>query len=184
MTKHSRPADAWNPWRTYIDAREEARRRGARKVGTERLTSGCSGNQSRRRPSDATYRQPATRSTRWITMRSPQSASALRSTHHRYRSTSRSNFRRRRRLSRPLGPFANDTRSQESAREIVQRDTPWPPDRPATGAPNRPRARTARSRRRVVAALDVDRAAARQRLGVGPPQRRQTGTEQRRGKSR
>ena len=40
MSKHSKPADAdhpWNPWSTYIDAREEARRRGDRKVGTEHL---------------------------------------------------------------------------------------------------------------------------------------------------
>lgn len=37
MTEHSKPADAWNPWSTYIDAREEARRRGDRKVGTEHL---------------------------------------------------------------------------------------------------------------------------------------------------
>jgi ATP-dependent Clp protease ATP-binding subunit ClpA len=37
MTKHSKPADAWNPWSTYNDAREEARRRGDRKVGTEHL---------------------------------------------------------------------------------------------------------------------------------------------------
>jgi hypothetical protein len=38
MTKRSKPADAyhpWNPWSTYIDAREEARRRGDRKAGTE-----------------------------------------------------------------------------------------------------------------------------------------------------
>ncbi|HEX3933023.1 MAG TPA: Clp protease N-terminal domain-containing protein [Nocardioides sp.] len=40
MTKHSQPADAWNPWSTYIDAREEARRRGDRKVGTEHLILG------------------------------------------------------------------------------------------------------------------------------------------------
>ncbi len=37
MTKHLNPTDAWNPWSTYIDAREEARRRGDRKVGTEHL---------------------------------------------------------------------------------------------------------------------------------------------------
>ena len=37
MTKHSKPADAYHPWSTYIDAREEARRRGDRKVGTEHL---------------------------------------------------------------------------------------------------------------------------------------------------
>jgi ATP-dependent Clp protease ATP-binding subunit ClpA len=37
MTKHSKPADAYNPWRVYIEAREEARRRGDRKVGTEHL---------------------------------------------------------------------------------------------------------------------------------------------------
>ncbi|MHB1833596.1 MAG: Clp protease N-terminal domain-containing protein, partial [Solirubrobacteraceae bacterium] len=40
MTKHSRPAGASNPWSTYIDAREEARRRGDRKVGTEHLILG------------------------------------------------------------------------------------------------------------------------------------------------
>ncbi len=40
MTKHSKPADAYNPWRVYIDAREEARRRGDRKVGTEHLILG------------------------------------------------------------------------------------------------------------------------------------------------
>jgi hypothetical protein len=37
MTKPSKPADAYHPWSTYIDAREEARRRGDRKVGTEHL---------------------------------------------------------------------------------------------------------------------------------------------------
>jgi hypothetical protein len=37
MTKRSKPADAYHPWSTYIDAREEARRRGDRKVGTEHL---------------------------------------------------------------------------------------------------------------------------------------------------
>jgi hypothetical protein len=40
MTKHSKPADAYNPWSLYIDAREEARRRGDRKVGTEHLILG------------------------------------------------------------------------------------------------------------------------------------------------
>jgi hypothetical protein len=40
MTKHSKPADAYHPWSRYIDAREEARRRGDRKVGTEHLTLG------------------------------------------------------------------------------------------------------------------------------------------------
>jgi hypothetical protein len=40
MTKHPKPADAYHPWRTYIDAREEARRRGDRKVGTEHLILG------------------------------------------------------------------------------------------------------------------------------------------------
>jgi ATP-dependent Clp protease ATP-binding subunit ClpA len=34
------PADTYNPWRTYVDAREEARRRGDRKVGTEHLLLG------------------------------------------------------------------------------------------------------------------------------------------------
>lgn len=40
MTKHAKPSDAWHPWSTYIDAREEARRRGDRKVGTEHLILG------------------------------------------------------------------------------------------------------------------------------------------------
>lgn len=40
MTRHSKPADAYHPWSTYIDAREEARRRGDRKVGTEHLILG------------------------------------------------------------------------------------------------------------------------------------------------
>ena len=40
MTKHSKPPDAYHPWSTYIDAREEARRRGDRKVGTEHLVLG------------------------------------------------------------------------------------------------------------------------------------------------
>ena len=40
MTKHSKPADWYLPWSTYIDAREEARRRGDRKVGTEHLILG------------------------------------------------------------------------------------------------------------------------------------------------
>lgn len=40
MTKRSKSADAWNPWSTYVDARGEARRRGDRKVGTEHLILG------------------------------------------------------------------------------------------------------------------------------------------------
>jgi hypothetical protein len=34
---HRPPADTYHPWTTYLDAREEARRRGDRKVGTEHL---------------------------------------------------------------------------------------------------------------------------------------------------
>ena len=37
MTTHSTPAHWYLPWSTYIDAREEARRRGDRRVGTEHL---------------------------------------------------------------------------------------------------------------------------------------------------
>ena len=40
MTKPPKPADAYHPWGTYIDAREEARRRGDRRVGTEHLVLG------------------------------------------------------------------------------------------------------------------------------------------------
>jgi hypothetical protein len=40
MTKQSKPADTYHPWRTYIDAREEAWRRGDRRVGTEHLVLG------------------------------------------------------------------------------------------------------------------------------------------------
>jgi hypothetical protein len=51
--------------------------------------------------------------------------------------------------SRLAGPFASDTRSQDSARGNVERETPWSPRPHATRAPNRPRARPARSRRRA-----------------------------------
>jgi len=37
MTKQSQPTDWYLAWNEYIDAREEARRRGDRKVGTEHL---------------------------------------------------------------------------------------------------------------------------------------------------
>ena len=40
MTKPSKPGEWYLPWSTYIDAREEARRRGDRKVGTEHLILG------------------------------------------------------------------------------------------------------------------------------------------------
>jgi hypothetical protein len=40
VTKPSKPAAWYLPWSTYIDAREEARRRGDRKVGTEHLVLG------------------------------------------------------------------------------------------------------------------------------------------------
>ncbi len=40
MTKQPRQADWRLPWSTYVDAREEARRRGDRKVGTEHLILG------------------------------------------------------------------------------------------------------------------------------------------------
>ena len=40
MTKHSKPAPWYLPWSIYIDARKEARRRGDRKVGTEHLILG------------------------------------------------------------------------------------------------------------------------------------------------
>jgi hypothetical protein len=40
MTMHSKPDDSYNPWSTYIDAREEARRRGDGRVGTEHLILG------------------------------------------------------------------------------------------------------------------------------------------------
>jgi hypothetical protein len=40
MTRHRNTADAYHPWSTYISAREEARRRGDRKVGTDHLVLG------------------------------------------------------------------------------------------------------------------------------------------------
>jgi Clp amino terminal domain, pathogenicity island component len=40
MTTRSSAADAYHPWTTYIYAREEARRRGDRRVGTEHLVLG------------------------------------------------------------------------------------------------------------------------------------------------
>lgn len=40
MTPSKAPAHAYHPWTTYIRAREEARRRGDRRVGTEHLLLG------------------------------------------------------------------------------------------------------------------------------------------------
>ncbi|MGH9063420.1 MAG: Clp protease N-terminal domain-containing protein [Acidimicrobiales bacterium] len=40
MTSRSGTGDAYHPWATYIHAREEARRRGDRRVGTEHLVLG------------------------------------------------------------------------------------------------------------------------------------------------
>ncbi len=40
MTTRATTADAYHPWTTYIYAREEARRRGDRRVGTEHLVLG------------------------------------------------------------------------------------------------------------------------------------------------
>jgi len=40
MTTRSRSAETYHPWTTYIAAREEARRRGDRRVGTEHLVLG------------------------------------------------------------------------------------------------------------------------------------------------
>jgi len=37
MTRHASTAGSYHPWTTYIHAREEARRRGDRRVGTEHL---------------------------------------------------------------------------------------------------------------------------------------------------
>jgi hypothetical protein len=40
MSRHASAADDYHPWTTYIYAREEARRRGDRRVGTEHLVLG------------------------------------------------------------------------------------------------------------------------------------------------
>jgi hypothetical protein len=40
MTTPSNAGDAYHPWTTYLRAREEARRRGDRRVGTEHLVLG------------------------------------------------------------------------------------------------------------------------------------------------
>lgn len=40
MTARSATGDSYHPWTTYIHAREEARRRGDRQVGTEHLLLG------------------------------------------------------------------------------------------------------------------------------------------------
>ncbi|MDQ6615071.1 MAG: Clp protease [Actinomycetota bacterium] len=44
MTSRSTTADAYHPWTTYILAREEARRRGDRRAGTEHLALGLLGD--------------------------------------------------------------------------------------------------------------------------------------------
>ena len=40
MTGPSKPTQAYHPWTTYIHAREEARRRGDRRIGTDHLLLG------------------------------------------------------------------------------------------------------------------------------------------------
>jgi len=40
MTAKANKAGGFNPWATAVDAREEARRRGNRRVGTEDLVLG------------------------------------------------------------------------------------------------------------------------------------------------
>ena len=167
MTKHPKPADAYHPWRTYIDAREEARRRGDRKVGTEHLILGLLREPvlvagPRMRPADSPRR--ARRDGSRCTRRSRHRRCVQRTTDTDRRAdqtTAEADVQ-----SRLAGPFATDTRSQDSAGEIVQRDTPSSPDRPATGAPHRPRARAARSRRRA------DRRARRRSRGRAATSRR------------
>ncbi|MGP0047310.1 MAG: hypothetical protein ACLPZR_00445 [Solirubrobacteraceae bacterium] len=81
MSKYPKSAAWYLPWSTYIDAREEARRRGERKVGTVQRTTDID------RRADQTSVEADAHS----------------------------------RLARP---FARDTRSQESAGGIEQRETP------------------------------------------------------------
>ena len=116
------PAPWYSPWSTYIDAREEARRRGDRKVGP-RPDLGLLREPVVAQALDATYRQPATRS-------SDGSRCARRRRHrrcvHRTTDTDRradQTFVEADAQSRLAGPFANDTRSQDGNGGIQQRDT-------------------------------------------------------------
>jgi hypothetical protein len=135
MTKHSKPADAYHPWRTYIDAREEARRRGDRKVGTEHLILGLL-----REPLLAQALGCDLQTARDALDAIDQDALAAVGIGASVQRTTDTDRRADQTSveadvqSRVAGPFANDTRSQEGAGGIVQRDTPGSPHRPATGA--------------------------------------------------
>ena len=148
MTKHSKPADAWNPWSTYIDAREEARRRGDRKVGTEHLILGL-------------LREPVLAQALGCDLQTARDA--LDAMDHAALAAVGigaafnappipidETIKRPSRLDPAMvalagsrskhNTFINDTCSQDSSGGIEESDTSWSPPPPATGAPNRPRA--------------------------------------------
>ena len=127
MTKHSKPADAYHPWSTYIDAREEARRGGDRKVGTEHLILGL-------------LREPVLARALGCDLQTARDALEA---HHRYRSTSRSTSVEADAQSRRAGPFANDTRSQDrttpiSSKLLRVRSSFITTERPHSGVPAPP----------------------------------------------
>ena len=168
MTKHSRPADAYHPWSTYIDAREEARRRGDRRVGTEHLilallkervlaqALGCD-LQTARDTLDAMDHDAlagvgigAAFNAPPIPIDEPVKRSS--------RPTLKAVLRDR----LPLTPAAKKA-MEEAYKEIRRRHQPGPQQMLLTVLELEPPDPGAE----LIAALGVDRAAARQRLGVG-----------------
>ena len=168
MTKHSKPADAWNPWSTYIDAREEARRRGDRKVGTEHLILGLL-----REPALAQALGHDLQTARDALDAMDQDALAAvgigaafsappMSIDEPINLSSRAAFKAALRDRLPMTPTAK--RAMEEAYKETRRGHGFGPQQVLLTVlelePPDPAAE-------LIAALGVDRAAARQRLGVG-----------------
>lgn len=168
MTKPSKPAAWYLPWSTYIDAREEARRRGDRKVGTEHLILGL-------------LREPALAQALGCDLQTARDAldamdhDALAAVgigaafnappipiDEPIKRSSRSTLKAVLRDHLPATPAAK-TAMEESNREIRRSHHTFPQQLLLTVLELEPPDPAAE----LIAALGVDRAAARQRLDVG-----------------
>jgi ATP-dependent Clp protease ATP-binding subunit ClpA len=168
MTKHSKPADAYHPWSTYIDAREEARRRGDRKVGTEHLVLGLLREpvlvqalgcdlQTARDTLDAMDHDALAAVGIGAVLNAPPIP-----IDEPIRRPSRPTFKAVLRDRLPMTPAAK-TALEKSYKEIRRRHDVGPQQVLLTVLELEPPDPAAE----LIAALGVDRAAARQRLGVG-----------------
>jgi hypothetical protein len=168
MTKQAKRADTYHPWSTYIDAREEARRRGDRKVGTEHLILGL-------------LREPAVAQALGCDLQTARDAldamdhAALAAVgigaefnappmpiDEPIKRQSRPTLKAVLRDRLPLTPAAK-TALEKSYKEIRRGHHPGPQQVVLTVLELEPPDPAAE----LISALGVDRAAARQRLGVG-----------------